>query len=422
MCLEDTCVEGCQLKPCPENQIYTNDSYTECVAKSICKPECLKINDIVYNEGDIIRSDACHTCRCTRGKEVCSGEPCSIVQLPTEPPRPYKDGGDKCMSGWTIWFNQDKAGIDGMNKPLMKIGDKEPLPNEMFMRSFYGSPVCGVAFMKQIECRTVGTQLAPKILGEDVECSLEKGLLCAGPCHDYEIRVLCDCGDEIEIFTLPPVVPVHKLPPLPVSDGKYKQLTTPVPVMPAKPAEPVIRSPCDPGVPHIEFPGDCYKFLHCEPDIDGSWKYAEKTCGPSMMYNPKYMICDWPSSVIAMKPWCGEPQTTAVPIPILPPTLPPFVVPVKCPPGQVWSECAVPCGKACHYYGQMLQNLGSCAFGSKACIEGCVDALAILSCPIDYLWRDNRACVAKADCTCISRGGKLVKVNALYCFLTIRYS
>lgn len=492
MCLEDTCVEGCQLKPCPENQIYFNESYSECVPKSTCKPECLKIDGVVYYEGDIIGSDACHTCRCTRGKTICSGTPCTI---PAINEKPHQDHDEKCTSGWTVWFNQDVGPIGEMNKPAMKVGDIEPMPTKMFMQTFYGSPTCDLEFIKQIECRTVSTQMAPKTIGEDVECSLERGLLCAGPCHDYEIRVLCDCKDEIEIFTLPPIIPVYKPPketikesgspcnPIvphvefpgdcyqflhcePDIDGSWKYAVktcgpsmmfnpsnmicdwpfsviaikplcgelTPVPLLPTlppiyyppavsdgqllqlttMPVGPITHSTCDliSSVPHIEFPGDCRKFLHCEPDIDGLTKYAEKICGEGTMFNPITMICDWPQSVIAIKPLCGDAAVVVTtPAPFLLPTLPPFVVPAKCPPGQVWSECATPCGKACHFYGKMLLESGLCVFGSKACIEGCVDALAILTCPNDYLWRDNRACVAKADCTCISRGGDLVKVR-----------
>lgn len=53
--------------------------------------------------------------------------------------------------------------------------------------------------MIDIECRTVEGHVDAKSTGLDVECSLEKGLLCKSPdntqkCPDFEIRVLCECG------------------------------------------------------------------------------------------------------------------------------------------------------------------------------------------------------------------------------------
>lgn len=62
---------------------------------------------------------------------------------------------------------------------------------------------------------------------------------------------------------------------------------------------------CDPSVPHIEHPKSCYKFLHCQPSLNGSYIYAVKTCYPDMMFNPISMVCDWPASVKAIKPDCG---------------------------------------------------------------------------------------------------------------------
>lgn len=58
-------------------------------------------------------------------------------------------------------------------------------------------------------------------------------------------------------------------------------------------------------MPHVEHPNSCYKFLHCQPAINGSYIYAVKTCYPDMMFNPTNMICDWPASVQKIKPQCG---------------------------------------------------------------------------------------------------------------------
>lgn len=53
--------------------------------------------------------------------------------------------------------------------------------------------------MIDIECRTVKGRIPSKATGLDVECSLEKGLICKSKngrkqCEDFEIRVKCECG------------------------------------------------------------------------------------------------------------------------------------------------------------------------------------------------------------------------------------
>jgi von Willebrand factor len=53
--------------------------------------------------------------------------------------------------------------------------------------------------MVDIECRTVKTHIPAKDTGLDVECSLERGLVCKSSmkgkaCQDFEIRVRCECG------------------------------------------------------------------------------------------------------------------------------------------------------------------------------------------------------------------------------------
>lgn len=229
--------------------------------------------------------------------------------------------------------------------------------------------------MTQIECRTVKTQQDPKSTGQDVECSLDRGLLCRGPCHDYEIRVYCDCGSK-----------KRKLPPKPEK----------------------ISTVCDPTIPHVEYPGDCYKFKHCQPTVNGSWTYAIKTCGPSMMYNPLSMTCDHIANVKAMKPECGEVEEQKTVIKDN--EIPQVFIEEKCPPGQVWNECAIPCRKACHYYGKLLIKNGLCKHSSNECEPGCVDK-QFKGCKQGFLWRDQNTCVSLADCTCISNTGELVKVG-----------
>lgn len=396
LCLEDTCVEGCDLKPCPDGHIFSNNSYVECVPRSVCKPVCLEKDNVIVYEGEVIKQDNCHTCRCSNKKEICVGIPCpakSILQYQTTA-RPYGDSVSKCVSGWSAWINEDKSDTSkpsGYGKDHQKVGDVEPLPSYLLLKNLENSASCSYEFMKQIECRTVDTHINPKQTGEDAECSLERGLLCAGPCHDYEIRVLCDCNDMVEVFTMPSIP--NKTVKLRAME-KITQPTTPTPYT---------NSVCNSAIPHVEFPGDCYKFLHCQPHDNLSWRYVEKTCGPSMMFNPIAMVCDWPASVKLLKPECGDTYVPPIQIP----------KPDKniCLPGKVWSDCALPCGRTCNYYGKFLQRNGECLNGHNVCEGGCVDEDSAIFCPLNQVWMDNKNCVSLTNCACESEDGKLVKVN-----------
>ena len=74
-----------------------------------------------------------------------------------------------------------------------------------------------------------------------------------------------------------------------------------------------IRGPgrCDPARPHSPHPTNCYLFYHCVDGVKGI-VYLEKTCHPPTMFNPDTMICDWPESVMRIRP-CGTigPSTSA---------------------------------------------------------------------------------------------------------------
>lgn len=222
-----------------------------------------------------------------------------------------------------------------------------------------------------MECRTVNGHKDPKSTGQDVECSTDRGLVCKGPCDDYEMRVFCECAPKIPITTQKPIR---------------------------------LQTKCDPTIPHVEYPGSCFKFRHCQPMADGSWTYAIKTCGPTMMYNPLSMTCDHIANVIALKPECGgidddgsgEDNSNEIPD--------------KCPPGQSWSECAVPCRKACLYYGNLLIKNGLCKHSSNDCEPGCIDQSFKL-CKKGLFWRDQGTCVELSDCTCMSHTGLMVKVG-----------
>ena len=66
--------------------------------------------------------------------------------------------------------------------------------NDFLQKNMNGTAYCQENMVSAIECRTVVGHKSPKATGQNVECSLERGLMCAGKCFDYEIRVLCDCG------------------------------------------------------------------------------------------------------------------------------------------------------------------------------------------------------------------------------------
>lgn len=129
LCKSEMCVEGCKLKECPDGMVYHNDSYVDCVPKATCKPICLQQNGITYYEGDILSSDACHTCKCTHGSKVCSGVPCIPVVGGGVP-------GDlfACETSWTEWINQDKVdnGLgNSASSNYFKQNDVEPLPTSL---------------------------------------------------------------------------------------------------------------------------------------------------------------------------------------------------------------------------------------------------------------------------------------------------
>lgn len=407
LCLQDNCVEGCAIKPCPLNEIYTNDSYTECISKSLCKPMCLQLNGIDFYEGDVTKSDNCQTCHCSKGKEICIGVPCDKKSiLPYHIPDAVinQDASQSCKSGWSEWINQERASGYGKSGSNIKIDDREPLPNAFMLKNYKGSSFCDADFMKQIECRSVDSRLHPKLIGEDVECSLEKGLICVGQCHDYEIRVLCDCNDDIEIFTLP-TFDHHTSP-------SYRELYTPLKIIEATtPLTPIeYSSICDPAIPHVEKLGSCHEFYHCTMNSSGAWVYVEKTCGNDMMFNPTNMICDHIANVKSIKPECGTEKIKENPV---------FHVYTektveKCPKGKVWSECAVPCGRACHFYDKFLQQSGLCTGSLNKCEEGCVAEQSAINCAQDLFWRDDKLCVKMSDCTCRSDDGKIVKVRDIF--------
>lgn len=137
--------------------------------------------------------------------------------------------------------------------------DVEPIPSLLLLNQLQGAR-CPVEQMIDIQCRTVKTQNDVKDLkdlGLDVECSLERGLICTAVggkgrkmCPDFETRVFCQCGEE--------------------TTKKIEEV-------------------CDPNAPNREHPNDCHLFLHCVPGILGP-ELVEKSCGSDMMFNPSTQV------------------------------------------------------------------------------------------------------------------------------------
>ncbi|XP_011303247.1 hemocytin [Fopius arisanus] len=376
LCVADTCIEGCLMKSCPDGQVWRNSSFHDCVPRSDCKPICLERNNSVYYEGDIISSDSCQTCFCSRGKVICNGAPCTTVEPTTIPM--IQPG--KCVSGWTNWLNRhspkrvpiEKSPIKHMVKGRIKGSetsmDIEPLPSMIELFTLKNSSRCERSFMVDIRCRTVDEHLTPKDTGLDVECSLERGLYCTAErneiCPDFEISILCRCDD----------------------DTTESSTTTTT-------SEPVTNDPRDEcKLDTTTFSlQDCSVFYECMPTPNGN-KLVKKTCGSTMYYNTQSKTCDWPQTVALFRPECRSITTTESPNP--------------CKPGEEFKVCAIDCRQTCDMFHHLLIDERLCGNGSE-CIAGCVEEGK--TCSSDKVWRDAVTCVEPQDCPCRSHNGSSIK-------------
>lgn len=300
------------------------------------------------------------------------------VERPTTEATPvdYQDGAVKCLTGWSAWINQDSS------KSTHKTGsDIEPIPDHILLSNLNESACCLPADITHIECRTADEKLSAKQVGELVECSIDRGLVARGArVHDYEIRVYCKCANR----TLPTTPDVN-----------------------------VNTKVCDPSAPNREYPGDCHKFLQCVPQA-GEWRYVEKTCGPTTMYNPTNMICDWPLAVQEVKPDCRKPILAATTTTTTQRT-PTSDDQTRCPPGQRYYETPVDCKDTCHYYGTILQRNALCPTPLASFQLGCVmTADRTDDCGRGRVWRDDGVCTEREHCTCASRNGTMLKPGFVY--------
>lgn len=408
LCAEDTCVEGCQFKQCSKDQVYWNATYAECTPKSMCKtPFCAEIDGVTYYEGDRVRGDDCQSCFCTRGKVTCKGEPCTTsitTSITSKPVTVPQIEPQKCVDGWSKWINQDKA----MHKKAM---DVEPLPDLMDLDSPDGVAMCDKEHMVDIRCRSVEEHLSPKQSGLDVECSLERGLYCRSsshlPCIDFEISVLCRCSN-ISTTTEP---------------RGHQSTTTTEASVPTKNEE------CDPAHPNSPHPTNCHLYYQCVPTPTGH-ELVERPCGPGTLYDARAQVCNLPAEVLRTRPECSVKQTTTSETEWKETstgtgnkktvtTSEKKVVSTEevestkkmCSEGEVWSECAVQCTRACHYYLHILTTQGLCS-EDVDCVAGCVSVERPTCSPHKY-WRDSVTCVDANECPCESHDGDLVAPGAV---------
>nr|XP_034840347.1 hemocytin-like [Maniola hyperantus] len=383
-CEKETCVEGCkrnESKACPPGTLYFNSSLTECVPLAKCIPPCMVLEDgREIQEGEVIEEDLCHTCRCSGNQRICIGEPCLNHNETTthEPETTPHDNPLQCKTGWTEWISRGSPEINSAGKSV----EIERLPKMAYLT--IGTPMCEKSKMTNVACRTVKGYQSPKQTGLDVECSLEKGLVCIEDektCPDFEIKVYCECEEE----------------PFQCLDAAH---------------------------PNHKHPTNCGQFYECTPDVLNPNKLHTvlKNCSDGLMYNPIAMVCDWPAAVVPMRPECGYippgsttglPEETTNIIPSKAPhevstDTPRTTVTVgttwRCPPGQVYKSCAFPCDKLCDHFKQSLQSENKCLVGQE-CIDGCVDeSVANIRCEFGSMWRDHKTCVPIKDCTCYNEG------------------
>ncbi|CAN7937256.1 unnamed protein product, partial [Ixodes hexagonus] len=198
-----TCQEGCRPKPCPPGYVFDNERDMNCVREAHCKVPCKEIFGKLYLEGERIIDDRiaepCESCFCQGGSIVCKGHPCPN----TEPPPTVECSS----SGWTPWLN-----------PPTKASGVFALLRDLKFASLY-SGYCGPQNVVDIECRVASSGVDAINAGQSVTCELPRGLACyhrdqaGSSCLDYEVRLLCGCGDCYSILP-------ENMPP-----SKYNEVT-----------------------------------------------------------------------------------------------------------------------------------------------------------------------------------------------------
>ncbi|XP_064455887.1 hemocytin-like isoform X2 [Ornithodoros turicata] len=82
----------------------------------------------------------------------------------------------------------------------------------------------------------------------------------------------------------------------------------------------------------------------------------------------------------------------------------PHVVPVteapRCPPGQVYSDCAYRCDQTCTAFLRLLIQETKCGANTPDCIPGCRPDIY---CEPPLVWHDYSTCISVSECSCVLR-------------------
>ncbi|XP_021374155.1 SCO-spondin-like [Mizuhopecten yessoensis] len=253
-CQEQSCVEGCDIAPCPSGQVY--DSSTKpmkCIPEPFCNTTVCTVNGKEYRQneritdGSVCQAD-CEICYCDNGKikrngycsttlgpsTVHSGNPTPGPVLgpdgrptagpssgqggkPTRHPqpgshnnptagpgytKPHQDGGFTTLPpGPTVlppvcvangWTSWMSIAVP----TAFNRGDVETMEG---LREKY--TFCDDSMITEIQCRVIGTNTMAGQAGQRATCNLAKGLVCNNAyqrngeiCYDYEVRYNCDCA------------------------------------------------------------------------------------------------------------------------------------------------------------------------------------------------------------------------------------
>lgn len=135
-----------------------------------------------------------------------------------------------------------------------------------------------------------------------------KAMVCDWPANVKAMKPKCGVNPgETEIWEIEEVIMKRKSSRMPMTTQKpaYKSSTSSIEFGYGEAETAYFIRICDPTVALVEHPESCLKYLQCQQMPNGSFIYVEKECGATMMFNPNTMVCDWPSSVKAVKPFCG---------------------------------------------------------------------------------------------------------------------
>ncbi|XP_071447163.1 hemocytin-like [Hetaerina americana] len=338
LCKEDACVEGCEWKQCPDGEVYLSLEDLQCVPLKSCKIECLINGTRRYSEGEIIEEDACHSCYCSRNEMVCSGKPCikttssaTTVTSPVTTTTPmttvHVQEDTTCVTGWSPWFSNDKP------FGLKKLTDVELITNipRHVVDLVQQKQVTGVVIQGnprhkewvtefQVDWSNNGINwnaikdeghLLPKVFEGNSDSLSAKRVLFPHPVFAQYIKLVpitfhkriglrmdilgCDIkGDLRGSVILTTEMPDTTLDGITSARTPKTTVSTPTTKF---------TEHCDPAHPNFPHETDCHQFYHCSDTLDGI-VMVPKTCGVHMMFHPEKLICDWPYSVLEVRPEC----------------------------------------------------------------------------------------------------------------------